>query len=241
MGAGCPVKAVFLDLYNTLARIYPPREVIQARAASPFGLQLTKEDVDAGYALADAKMAEQSALGPVNHLPEEERRRFFAEYEQLILKGAGHDVDLETAERIWRAVRQQEYGMALFDDALPCLDSLRTGDPPRVVGVLTNLDRTGDELAHEIGFYDHVDFTLTSEQVGEGKPNRAMFDAALRLAGARACEAVHVGDQITTDVEGALAAGLRAVLIDRYGDNPDYDACPRIATLSELPAVIKAL
>ena len=46
-----------------------------------------------------------------------------------------------------------------------------------------------------------------------GKPSRTYFEAALAELGASADEAVMVGDDVESDVGGAQAAGLRAVLV----------------------------
>ena len=45
-----------------------------------------------------------------------------------------------------------------------------------------------------------------------------------------------VGDTIEDDVEGALAVGMRALLIDREGRYPDVDG--RLDDLRELPAAL---
>jgi FMN phosphatase YigB (HAD superfamily) len=44
-----------------------------------------------------------------------------------------------------------------------------------------------------------------------------MFRTALELAGAAPAEAAHVGDSVEHDVAGALAVGMRPVLVDRDG------------------------
>ncbi len=49
-------------------------------------------------------------------------------------------------------------------------------------------------------------------------------------------EAVMVGDTIEDDVHGALAVGMRAVLVDREGRYPDVAA--RLDDLRELPAAL---
>lgn len=46
-----------------------------------------------------------------------------------------------------------------------------------------------------------------------GKPSRAYFEAALAEVGARPEEAVMVGDDVETDVQAAMALGLRGVLV----------------------------
>ena len=49
-------------------------------------------------------------------------------------------------------------------------------------------------------------------------------------------EAAMVGDTVEDDVEGALALGMRAVLVDRLGLRPDFE--PRIDDLYALPAAL---
>ncbi|MDA1257017.1 MAG: HAD family hydrolase [Chloroflexi bacterium] len=232
------IRAVFFDLYDTLIGFDPPREVVQKRAFEPFGFEADKSGIDTGYALADALMAEQTAQAPLSALSSAAQLAFFARYEQLVLRGAGHEVDLETAGLVWQSVRRQEYGFMLYPDVAPALDALRSGG--YVVGVVTNMSRPGADVAESMGFHDRVDFTLSSMDVGASKPDPKMFHAALSRAGVAAKEAVHVGDQIETDVEGAMGAGLNPVLIDRHVSAPEYDACPRITSLAELPSVLNS-
>jgi FMN phosphatase YigB (HAD superfamily) len=56
----------------------------------------------------------------------------------------------------------------------------------------------------------------------------------LRLVDARADSAVHVGDSVVEDVEGARSAGVVPILLRRVAA-PDPPRVRTIATLSELP------
>ncbi len=71
------------------------------------------------------------------------------------------------------------------------------------------------------------------------KPHRSIFEAALEQAGCRR-GGVMVGDSLKPDIEGALAAGMRAVLLRRSGEVPP--ALPAgvqvIRTLAELPDLL---
>jgi FMN phosphatase YigB (HAD superfamily) len=58
----------------------------------------------------------------------------------------------------------------------------------------------------------------------------------LDLLGVEPAAAAMVGDMVADDVEGALAVGMRAILLDRDGLHPDFE--PRIQTLSELPSAL---
>jgi putative hydrolase of the HAD superfamily len=62
-----------------------------------------------------------------------------------------------------------------------------------------------------------VSAVIDSAYVGAEKPDVRIFRAALQAVGVAADRAVHVGDSIWFDVEGALAAGVRAFHFDPYG------------------------
>ena len=65
--------------------------------------------------------------------------------------------------------------------------------------------------------------------VGVAKPNARIFQVALERLAKRAVETVYVGDDREHDLEGARAAGLRAI---------DAGA---LATLAALPRRVEAL
>ena len=227
------IKAVLLDFYNTLVHFDPVREEVQARACGSFGIQTTPDGLARGYALADAYMDSENAGDvPLACRSPEEQRRFFAEYERLVLQGAGVDVDLKTAAHIWEKVRQVPYGMALYDDVLPALDLLRLRE--MTLGVLSNIDRDMDALSQELGLAPYLDFTVTSGEVGRGKPHPPIFLTALERADVEPREALHVGDSYASDVQGARGVGIHPLLLDRDGIHTDVTDCPRISSLVEV-------
>lgn len=209
------LRAVFFDLYNTLARFWPPREQVQAQGAASVGLQVVPEGIAKGYVQADAFLARENARWPLRLRPPEEVDRFWAEYERRILEGAGVQVDAETALRVWQAVRSLPYDLALFPDVLPGLRLLK--ERGLGIGVLSNINRDGPTLLASLNLAPVVDFIVTSREVGAEKPHPPIFLEALRRAGVRANEALHVGDQVESDVEGARRVGILPVLMDRYG------------------------
>lgn len=120
-----------------------------------------------------------------------------------------------------------------FDDAYTVLDAVRG---KFTTGILTN-GFIGLQQA-KIERYDfaaHVDFTLVSEEAGYHKPDKRVFFKALKLANnALPEQTLFVGDNLMTDIAGALAAGLVPILM-----NPDDDVDPppgvvKIRQLSEL-------
>ena len=73
------IKAVFFDLYGTLAGFSPSRYEIQSAACGQFGIELTEQGTLRGYGEADAFMTRQNATFPLRDMDEEEIYDFFKE------------------------------------------------------------------------------------------------------------------------------------------------------------------
>ena len=75
---------------------------------------------------------------------------------------------------------------------------------------------------------------IDSDVVGVAKPDPAIFDHALPYFDGIARERIaYVGDSVTMDVGGALAAGLHPILIDPFGDH-EGQGFERIESIREL-------
>lgn len=231
------VKTILFDVYGTLATWSPDRYAIHSRAASQFGIEVTKAGIDAGYAVAEAYMTHENTKTPIRKMTSTERDQFFAKFEQLVLQGCGIDVDLELADKIWQAVAAQEYELVLYDDVLPGLDALRASG--YIVGIVSNVPSGGSELSDQLGLSDSIDFAVTSSEVGYEKPDPRIFAEALRRANDTPPNAaLMVGDQLESDVNGAIGAGIQPVLLDRNNNHPDFFDHPRITSLTELQNIL---
>ena len=80
----------------------------------------------------------------------------------------------------------------------------------------------------------YLDFIVTPADAGADKPDPAIFRFALKKAGVGAEEAIFIGDQYKIDIVGAIAAGIKPVLIDRYNVSDSIKVCPRIKSLRDL-------
>jgi putative hydrolase of the HAD superfamily len=121
-----------------------------------------------------------------------------------------------------------------YPDAAPALRELRARGVRLVVA--SNWDCSLPEVLSQAGLASLVDGVVSSAMVGAAKPEPALFEAALALASCPPANAVHVGDSLSKDVEGATRAGVAAVLLERYGHGAD--APVRITSLAELPGLI---
>ena len=221
-----PPQLVLLDVDFTLIR---PHRVFDANGyaelGARFGIRLDPERYEA--ARQDAFHVWQ--VETLEHRSAQ-HRRFATE----IVRGMG--APRAVAEQIGIAA-EQEWGdpsnFELFPDVLPLLDVLRAS--PCSVGLVSNTDRELELFAAQLGI--GVDFALASHVHGRRKPCATIFAAALALGGAQPADAVMVGDNLSDDIEGAIASGLRAVLVDRSDRHPDYPG-ERVRGLAELPSLL---
>lgn len=112
-------------------------------------------------------------------------------------------------------------------------------DGARLV-VLSNWDVSLHAVLEQTGLSGLVDRALSSAEAGVAKPDPAIFLRALELVGGRTEDALMVGDSVDTDVAGALAAGIDAVLVTREGEaglasaGAGLRAPPGVTTLPDL-------
>jgi putative hydrolase of the HAD superfamily len=219
-------RAVLLDALGTLLYFESPAPLLRA-ALRERGIEVSEE---AAAAAMKAEIAYYRA-----HLHE---GRDASSLAALRRRAAGAmrpalDVDVDgeaLTEALLVALRFRAY-----PDAAPALRTLRARGLSIVV--VSNWDHSLHERLAETGLAPLVDAAVASAEFGRAKPERAIFEHALALAGATAASALHAGDGLEEDVEGALAAGLRAVLVARDGARAAPPGVPVIASLAELPGL----
>ena len=151
----------------------------------------------------------------------------------LLLAGYAPEETTRLAEAAFvhfLAARQQ---VSLFPEVRPTLERLGA---QYTLGVLTN----GNADVQRIGIADYFQVACSAEQLGVSKPDPRAFHAVLARAGVAAAQAVHIGDHPLDDIQGAQAAGMRAIWVNPHGlawhGGPAPDA--QIASLAELPALL---
>jgi putative hydrolase of the HAD superfamily len=80
-------------------------------------------------------------------------------------------------------------------------------------------------------YFQHI---IISEVVGINKPDKAIFEHALNLAGARKEESLMIGDSLEADVRGALNFGMDAIYFNPMNQPKPDDIQEQIIGLKEL-------
>ena len=221
------LRAVLFDVDFTLARPGPelgPEGYV--RAGERHGLRLEPGRYEA---------ARDAALVDLRRHPElEHDDEIWFRFTERIVRGMGGEADsaYACAVEITRGWERHE-NFSLYDDVPGVLAALRTAGLR--LGLVSNSARDVREFARHHGL--EVDAGISSFHHGHSKPHASIFRAVLDLLGVEPEEAAMVGDNIADDIEGALAIGMRAILVDREGAHPDFE--PRVETLNELPPLLR--
>ncbi|MDR1713553.1 MAG: HAD family hydrolase [Coriobacteriales bacterium] len=123
-----------------------------------------------------------------------------------------------------------------FDDVMPVLDELKQRGIR--MGLISNWDNSLADIISGTGLSGYFGSVLSSSVVRMHKPQPGIFHLALAELGALPAETVHVGDHLQADVGGALASGIRPVLIDRDHKHTNSNAPTIITDLRQLLELI---
>jgi 2-haloalkanoic acid dehalogenase type II len=217
------VRAVLLDVLGTLLRMDPPGPRLRAELAERIGRDVGEDAAEAAFRAEIDHYVEHHLEGGDPDSLERLRDRCA----EVIRESLG----LGPADRA--AVRDAMLAAIRFEpwpDAAPALEELRSAGLRLVAA--SNWDCSLPDVLDRAGLARLLDGVVASAVVGAAKPDPALFEAALKVAGCGPEDALHVGDSFEKDVLGAGAAGIESVLVARDG-NP-----PAIRTLAELPALV---
>ncbi|MDQ8020602.1 MAG: HAD family hydrolase [Moraxellaceae bacterium] len=130
----------------------------------------------------------------------------------------------------------------LFDDAVPVLGELRRRG--YAIGIVSNgQSRTQRAKIDNSALAGLVDAVTISGELGVDKPDARVFRHVLDQLGVAPDQAWFVGDDPRADVQGATAAGMRAIWLQRHLPWPDdieADYHARVLALAEVPGVVGA-
>jgi putative hydrolase of the HAD superfamily len=141
-----------------------------------------------------------------------------------------HELDANAGVERMLEVLADAIVLRPFADVPPALRLL--DERGLALAVVSNGDCSLGESLETAGL--RFDVVVDSATTGAAKPDPAIFRHALSRLGVAAGRALYVGDDPANDLDGARAAGIDAVLIDRSSDR----APGSIGALTELEALV---
>jgi putative hydrolase of the HAD superfamily len=161
---------------------------------------------------------------------------FWTDYHRRVLAGCAVGPDATRhADAVYRRFCEV-LGWRVYEEVAAMLDDLRRRGIK--TGVISNWTGDLEDVLRRVDLHDRFDVVIDSARFGHEKPHPEIFQEALRRSGIEPDRAIHVGDSIEHDVDGALGSGLRAVLLDREGRHDAFDRAPRVSRLDEIASFL---
>lgn len=211
------LRAIFLDAAGTLIHLREPVGETYARIAAAHGVHADPQSLEKAF--RTAWKALPSPLHAQESPPEDDDRSWWRTLVAKTFETAvqQHLKEDDTFEHMFTAMYEHfanAHAWQLYEDTLPALRHLKAHDSIRLF-VLSNFDRRLHSILNGLGVAHFFDGVILSSEVGASKPHLRMFAAALHAAAAPASWCLHIGDDARCDHDGATAAGMHAMLVDR--------------------------
>jgi putative hydrolase of the HAD superfamily len=233
---------VFFDVAGTLIRVRDGVGEQYARVAARFGVIADPRALEREFPRAFRAAPPMAFPGSAPERVPDLERLVWRGIVRDVFAGAGRLQAFAPGafDAYFSAVYRHFEDAATWDvypDVRPALAALRSLGCP--LGIISNFDSRVLGILAGLDLAASFDSVTLSSRVGATKPDPLIFARALARHGVRPEEAVHVGDSPSHDAEGARAAGLRAVLIDRAGRHAERPGLARVDSLVALAEVIR--
>jgi putative hydrolase of the HAD superfamily len=209
---------VFFDAAGTLFRVRGSVSRAYATVAARHGVAASPEEIERRFRVVFRDMPPMCFPGvPAEKLPSHERAWW-----RDVVSGAFVGLRFNDFEKFFSDLFcyfARADSWELFPDVTPALNGVRARHLR--LAVVSNFDSRLAQICEGLGIARFFDAVVMSSQAGCAKPDPRIFATALERVGVRADEALHVGDSESLDVEGAEAAGVRALLLDRAAKTSD--------------------
>jgi putative hydrolase of the HAD superfamily len=228
-------RAVLFDAVATLIRPWPSVGSVYARAAASRGAACPARALEAAFPRAYRALSPERFYGRSGLQTSEPReRRWWGRVVALTFERAGCAAPPPAA--VAAGIEAFARGAAWHPcaGAFAALAALRARGLK--IALVSNYDARLHHVVRELGLRQFFDAVLVSSEVGWAKPSPRIYAAALAALRVAPGEALMVGDRPREDVEGARAAGLRALLYDPRGRSPGPGS---VRDLRRIPALVQ--
>ena len=232
------IRVIFFDAAQTLFHVNGTVAEIYCRHAVQFGYQPKPESIPA---ITEAfRRAFHDAPPPVfaatdaDQLKQSERLWWFDVVHNVFYRVGMFERFDEFFQHVFN-VFADHASWKLFPEVVPTLNTLRSRGFE--LGIVSNFDSRLFNVLRGLGIADLFDTITISSLAHAAKPSPKIFELALEQHAAEPADALHVGDSLRDDVEGARKAGLAAVLLAREGKQAP-PGIPAIRTLDELVPIV---
>jgi putative hydrolase of the HAD superfamily len=235
------IRVVFFDAADTLFHVHGSVAEMYLHHAAQFGFRQKPESITK---IAEAfRRAFQEAPPPVfavtepTQIKQSERLWWFDIVHNVFYRVGMFERFDEFFDQVFHAFEDHR-SWRLFPETAAVLAQLKARDLE--LGIISNFDSRLFTVMRGLGIADSFDTVTISSLAQAAKPAPRIFCIALEKHAVDPAEALHVGDSLRDDVEGASKAGLHTVLLDRSSRtlHPLPAGVARITSLLEIPDLV---
>lgn len=233
------IKAILFDLDGTLVHHTPNSGDVFVDYVRSLGFQVSEEDKIRAEHWTHFYFAHSFEIQKDGDLYKDDEKNFWLNFSKrrLVALGLSSDDALELAPQISAYMAENHHPESLVpQDAFPLLESLKSAG--YTLGMVSNREKPYAEKLKELKLDSYFEFTFASGEINAFKPDRVVFDHALKLARTSAEETIYIGDNYFADVVGARRAGIIPVLYDPIDLFIDFE-CLKIRHFGEFPNLLK--
>lgn len=118
----------------------------------------------------------------------------------------------------------------IFSDVIPTLEICQNQGIK--LGIISNFDTRLNQLLNQLDLTDYFDTVTISSIAGFAKPDQNIFKLALKQHNFTAQQALHIGDSIIEDYQGAKNTGINSLWLNRQGVLQDIEnQLPNLSSL----------
>ena len=174
--------------------------------------------------------------------------QYWRAFVHRIFNSLGHDMDYKAVDKAADILIHDFDTDPTMWEILPhaesVLQNIRTNGTK--LGVISNFDERLKDTLHKQRLARYFDFVVTCFDAMAEKPDARIFEHALGIAGVKAKDTVHVGDDPERDFRAARRVGMKAILLNannRLSEEEMREVPPQliVTDLSDIPELIKAL
>jgi putative hydrolase of the HAD superfamily len=234
-------QVIFFDAAGTLFHVHGSVAAIYLRYAERHGFKKTEDSLMAIKAAFARAFTEAPPPVFAVHAPaaikQSERLWWFDIVHNVFYRVGMFPGFDDFFEEVFQVFEQAET-WRLYPESLAVLKALR--DRQYELGIISNFDSRLFPILRGLGIADYFDTVTISSLAHAAKPSGRIFQEALEKHAADAADAMHIGDSLRDDVQGALNAGLAAVHLDREETARRMDGVKTIASLADLLPLLSA-
>lgn len=207
------ISTVSFDVLGTLLCYFPSREKVYSDICKNYNIIYSENEFKSALSVISEifdKEIEQKISHPSSYQLELE---LWGEFNQNVLNYLGFSEGEELGKLIHKELWENPKYLKVERGAHETLTALKNNGYKLIT--ISNEVSSLRNILKLFGLYDFFDEIFISSEVGFSKPDRRIFEYAMKKLAISNDEIIHIGDSLVSDVLGAKRANIKAIHLNK--------------------------